>query len=594
MVLMWNPVGTVFKHSPRRSSYDVGYAFSMPFVSLLSAEAVLIEGGIPMSVSGLLSLLGGLALFLYGMQMMSSGLEAAAGSKMKLILERLTANRFLGVLVGAGITAVIQSSSATTVMVVGFVNSGMMTLNQAVWIIMGANIGTTITGQLIALDVGALAPLFAFIGVAMVVFVKMPRAHHIGQIMAGLGVLFIGMEMMSSSMMPLRDSQAFVDLMTRFSNPLLGIAVGALFTALIQSSSASVGILQALATSGAISFSSSVFILFGQNIGTCITAVLASIGTSRSAKRATIIHLMFNIIGTVLFTILCILFPLADLVASFTPDAPAAQIANMHTIFNIVTTLLLLPLGNQLASLAVRILPEQPEENRDEMHLEYLTPVQVSSKDGNLGASAIHIGQLQQELDRMLDMAQDNIETSFDAVLSRNSSLLTKAEKMESYLDFLNKENSKYISRLITYETNEQGSSIVSSYFTITGNIERIGDHAINICGYSKLLEERHIQFSAQAQEEICQMRDICLEALNALHQREAGDLLWLTDVSALEQRIDDMTDLFRKDQLERMKAGTCSDEACILYSELLTDFERIGDHVLNIAQEMSSIREHS
>ena len=566
----------------------------MPFVSLLSAEAVLIEGGIPMSVSGLLSLLGGLALFLYGMQMMSSGLEAAAGSKMKLILERLTANRFLGVLVGAGITAVIQSSSATTVMVVGFVNSGMMTLNQAVWIIMGANIGTTITGQLIALDVGALAPLFAFIGVAMVVFVKMPRAHHIGQIMAGLGVLFIGMEMMSSSMMPLRDSQAFVDLMTRFSNPLLGIAVGALFTALIQSSSASVGILQALATSGAISFSSSVFILFGQNIGTCITAVLASIGTSRSAKRATIIHLMFNIIGTVLFTILCILFPLADLVASFTPDAPAAQIANMHTIFNIVTTLLLLPLGNQLASLAVRILPEQPEENRDEMHLEYLTPVQVSSKDGNLGASAIHIGQLQQELDRMLDMAQDNIETSFDAVLSRNSSLLTKAEKMESYLDFLNKEISKYISRLITYETNEQGSSIVSSYFTITGNIERIGDHAINICGYSKLLEERHIQFSAQAQEEICQMRDICLEALNALHQREAGDLLWLTDVSALEQRIDDMTDLFRKDQLERMKAGTCSDEACILYSELLTDFERIGDHVLNIAQEMSSIREHS
>lgn len=547
-----------------------------------------------MSVSGLLSLLGGLALFLYGMQMMSSGLEAAAGSKMKLILERLTANRFLGVLVGAGITAVIQSSSATTVMVVGFVNSGMMTLNQAVWIIMGANIGTTITGQLIALDVGALAPLFAFIGVAMVVFVKMPRAHHIGQIMAGLGVLFIGMEMMSSSMMPLRDSQAFVDLMTRFSNPLLGIAVGALFTALIQSSSASVGILQALATSGAISFSSSVFILFGQNIGTCITAVLASIGTSRSAKRATIIHLMFNIIGTVLFTILCILFPLADLVASFTPDASAAQIANMHTIFNIVTTLLLLPLGNQLASLAVRILPEQPEENRDEMHLEYLTPVQVSSKDGNLGASAIHIGQLQQELDRMLDMAQDNIETSFDAVLSRNSSLLTKAEKMESYLDFLNKEISKYISRLITYETNEQGSSIVSSYFTITGNIERIGDHAINICGYSKLLEERHIQFSAQAQEEICQMRDICLEALNALHQREAGDLLWLTDVSALEQRIDDMTDLFRKDQLERMKAGTCSDEACILYSELLTDFERIGDHVLNIAQEMSSIREHS
>ena len=237
-----------------------------------------------MEITDILSLLGGLALFLYGMQMMSNGLEAAAGNKMKKILEKLTANRFLGIAVGAGITAVIQSSSATTVMVVGFVNSGMMRLEQAVWIIMGANIGTTITGQLIALDVGAIAPMFAFLGVAMVVFLKNPKLHHYGMIIAGLGILFIGMEMMSSAMMPLRDSEAFVSLMTKFSNPILGILAGAAFTALIQSSSASVGILQALAVSGAISLSSAVFVLFGQNIGTCITAVLASIGTSRNAK----------------------------------------------------------------------------------------------------------------------------------------------------------------------------------------------------------------------------------------------------------------------------------------------------------------------
>ena len=294
-----------------------------------------------MGITEILGLLGGLALFLYGMQMMSNGLEDAAGNKMKSILEKLTANRFLGVAVGAGITAVIQSSSATTVMVVGFVNSGMMTLNQAVWIIMGANIGTTITGQLIALDVGMMAPLFAFIGVAMIVFLKNPKAHHIGKILAGLGVLFIGMEMMGEAMYPLRESEAFISLMTKFSNPLLGILAGAAFTAVIQSSSASVGILQALASGGLIPFSSSVFVLFGQNIGTCITAVLASIGTSRSAKRTTIIHLMFNVIGTTVFTILCICFPLADLVASFTPNAPAAQIANMHTTFNIVTTCLI-------------------------------------------------------------------------------------------------------------------------------------------------------------------------------------------------------------------------------------------------------------
>ena len=250
-----------------------------------------------MKATDLISLLGGLSLFLYGMQMMSNGLEAAAGNKMKRILERLTANRILGVLVGAGITAVIQSSSATTVMVVGFVNSGMMTLQQAVWIIMGANIGTTITGQLIALDIGAIAPLFAFIGVAMIVFLKKEKLHHFGKIIAGLGILFIGMDMMSAAMMPLRESEAFISLMTQFSNPVLGILAGAIFTAIIQSSSASVGILQALASSGVIGLPQAVYVLFGQNIGTCITAVLAAIGTSRNAKRTTIIHLSFNIIG---------------------------------------------------------------------------------------------------------------------------------------------------------------------------------------------------------------------------------------------------------------------------------------------------------
>lgn len=273
-----------------------------------------------LDISILLGLLGGLALFLYGMQMMSAGLEAAAGNRMKGILERLTSNRFLGILVGAGITAVIQSSSATTVMVVGFVNSGMMTLKQAVWIIMGANIGTTITGQLIALDVGAVAPLFAFVGVAMVVFLKKPQIHHYGNILAGLGVLFIGMEMMGSAMEPLREWPAFVNLVSTFSNPVVGILAGAAFTALIQSSSASVGILQALALSGVIGLDSAVYVLFGQNIGTCITAVLASIGTSRNAKRTTIIHLMFNVFGTVLFTVICMATPLTGFMQSMTPD----------------------------------------------------------------------------------------------------------------------------------------------------------------------------------------------------------------------------------------------------------------------------------
>lgn len=560
-----------------------------------------------MQMSDFLGLLGGLALFLYGMQMMSSGLEAAAGSRMKMILERLTANRFLGVLVGAAITAVIQSSSATTVMVVGFVNAGMMTLNQAVWIIMGANIGTTVTGLLIALDVGELAPLFAFVGVALVVFVKKLQLQHIGQILAGLGVLFIGMDMMSSAMSPLRESEAFINLMSTFSNPLLGILAGAGFTAVIQSSSASVGILQALANSGVIGLPSAVFVLFGQNIGTCITAVLASIGTNRNAKRATIIHLMFNVIGTVIFTILFLVVPIAyvidgsltlpgslgQTIAGLMPASHAGQIALVHTSFNIITTIILLPLGNYLAKAAVKILPERPEDKADQLHLEYLTPIQISSKDGGLGVSAIYVDQMQHELRRMMEMAKDNVEASFRSVLNRDEEELEQVEKTEEYLDFLNKEISLHVSRLITYETNEKASAVVSSFFTISGNIERIGDHADNLAGYTRMLNKRNISFTGVAHDEISAMRDICLEGINDLLSLNAGNVEWLADVSALEQRIDDMTSDYRRNHLERMRDGECSDEACILYSELLTDFERIGDHILNIAQEMAKVQEH-
>ena len=560
-----------------------------------------------MQMADFLSLLGGLALFLYGMQMMSSGLEAAAGSRMKQILERLTANRFLGVLVGAAITAVIQSSSATTVMVVGFVNAGMMTLNQAVWIIMGANIGTTVTGLLIALDVGELAPLIAFAGVVLVVFVKKPQLQHIGQIFAGLGVLFIGMDMMSAAMAPLRESEAFVSIMSNFSNPLLGILAGMIFTAIIQSSSASVGILQALANSGVIAYANSVFVLFGQNIGTCITAVLAAIGTTRNAKRATIIHLMFNIIGTIIFTALFLIFPIASIIdgslvppgafgsflSSVLPTTPAGQIAITHTTFNITTTLLLLPLGNYLAKLAVKILPDRPEDKDEQMHLEYLTPIQTGSKESGLGISAIQADQLQHELHRMLLMAQQNVDASFRSVLDRDEEELAEVEKTEEYIDFLNKEISLHVSHLIAYETNQQASAEISGFFVISGNIERIGDHADNLAGYTRLLNQRNISFSPEAQQEITAMRDICMAGITQLLSPAAGSVEWLTQVSALEQRIDDMTREYRASHLQRVQSGLCSAEAGILYSELLNDFERIGDHVLNIAQELSKVHQH-
>ena len=542
-----------------------------------------------MKLTDLIGLLGGLGLFLYGMQMMSNGLEAAAGNRMKKILEKLTANRFLGVVVGDVITAFIQYSSANTVMVFGFVNSGMMTLQQAVWIIMGANVGTTITGQLIALDVGAIAPLFAFIGVAFIVFLKNEKLHHYGKIIAGLGILFIGMDMMSAAMVPLRESETFVNIITRFSNPVLGILAGAIFTAIIQSSSASVGILQALASSGVIGLPQAVYVLFGQNIGTCITAVLASIGTSRVAKRTTIIHLLFNIIGTTLFTIICILTPFTTLVEGFTPNNVSAQIANMHTIFNITTTILLIPFGTYLAKLATRILPDLPEERDDVMHLEYIQPfIPIENRgETKIGISAIAITAIRNELIRMTQMTRENVGLSFDAVHDNNLALVEDVRNREEYIDYLNKEISKYISRMLVKERNPKDSQYMSALFKVCGNLERIGDHAMNICEYTNMIKEKQITFSKEVMVQIEQMKEVCCDALDLLLDNQANSEN-LHSIESIEQKIDDMTESFRQGQIDRMQTGKCSDEGCVLYSEMLTDFERIGDHILNIGQEVT------
>ncbi len=546
-----------------------------------------------MSITSVLALLGGLALFLYGMQMMSGGLESIAGNRMKSILEKLTSNRFLGVAVGAGITAVIQSSSATTVMVVGFVNTGMMTLRQAVWIIMGANIGTTITGQLISLDVGAIAPLVAFLGVALIVFLKAPKTRNTGEILGGFGMLFIGMDMMGAAMEPLRHSEAFVSLMTQFSsNPLLGILAGAVFTAVIQSSSASIGILQTLALNGLISFPSAVFVLFGQNIGTCITAVLASIGTNRNARRTTIIHLLFNLTGTTIFTLACLVLPITNWVGGITPDNPVAQIANMHTVFNIATTLLLLPFGTFLAKIAQRILPNAKEEVAQKDRLAVLMD---ASKRGNslLGYSAVHMDILRQEIIHMLQLARNNVERGFNAVIFSDAEANRQVEETEEELDFLNKEISKFISNTLIY--NQSGADVADTeeYFVITGNTERIGDHAANIGGYVKVMAKDSIQFSEGAVAELKNMQALTVGALDKILSLtpDTDKTEWLSEIAAVEQQIDDLTVEYRENHIGRMKRGECSAEGCILFSELLTDFERIGDHFLNIAQAYTKMR---
>ena len=537
-----------------------------------------------MGITDVLALLGGLALFLYGMQMMSTGLEAAAGNRMKSILEKLTSNRVKGVLVGAAITAVIQSSSATTVMVVGFVNSGLMTLKQAVWVIMGANIGTTITGQLIALDIGAIAPLFAIAGVGAIMFIKSEKVHHISSIFAGLGILFMGMDMMGAAMSPLKESEAFISLMTKFDNPLFGILVGALFTAVIQSSSASVGILQALASTGMIPLSSAVFVLFGQNIGTCITAVLASIGMKVNAKRTTVIHLLFNIIGTVLFTVICLVTPYVTWIEAMTPGDPVAQIANAHTVFNIVTTLLLLPFGTHMANIAVRILPDSKKADDEDLRLKYIRPFESSYA---IGHSAVAVSQVRDEVNRMRDMVAKNISDSFDSLVQYDEKLRKKVSEREEYIDFLNKGISEYIVSLMASEMNMSDSRKINGYYAIISNLERIGDHAVNLAEYGDDMRKWEIDFSDTVKEELNEMKAQCIAALDNLKEVTSENVeRILSQAVIIEQKTDDMRDKYFKKQMQRLKKGKCKPQSGIVFSEILTDFERMGDHALNIAQQ--------
>ncbi|MBE6888155.1 MAG: Na/Pi cotransporter family protein [Ruminococcaceae bacterium] len=540
-----------------------------------------------MGLSQALTLFGGLALFLYSMNMMSAGLEAAAGNKMKSILEKLTSSTFMGVIVGTVITAIIQSSSATTVMLVGFVNSGLMQLGQAVGVIMGANIGTTVTGLLITLDIKEIAPAFAFIGVCMIVFSKKENINHWGKIIAGFGILFIGMDMMSGSMSGLRDSELFVKIITEFSNPIIGILAGTIFTAIIQSSSASVGILQALAMSGVVTLDNGIYVLFGFTIGTCVTAVLASLGTSVNAKRTTLIHLMFNIFGTLFFLVVCELVPFTTWFMNLFPNNPSAQIANAHLVYKVVTTIVLFPFAKQMVKLACIILPDKESEKARPSLAERCSHLSTY----NIGNMAIIIANIREELEYMYSITKENIVMSFDAVLNNTMEYEAKLKENEDKIDTLNAQICQYISSIISKPMPDADSELISGYFRIVGNIERIGDHAMNFSGYVKYLTGHGMSFSERALSEIQKMKDVCMDSISAFDgDMRLYNIETLTEIAQVEQKLDDMTDKYRKAQIERMKTTSCAPEASVIYSEMLTDIERIGDHMLNIAEQFAQM----
>lgn len=533
----------------------------------------------------LLGLCSGMALFLYSVKITSGSLQAIAGDKLKNVLAKLTGNRIMGVAVGAGITALIQSSTATSVMAVGFVNAGLMNLYQALWVIMGANIGTNITAQLIAFDVGAVAPIVALLGTFFCLLTKDKKLRSIGEAVAGLGFIFVAMSLMKESMAPLSEMDIVKEIFSSINNPFVGIIVGIIFVVIIQSSAAGVGVLQAMAMSASgaqlMSLDQAMFIIFGLNIGTCVTAVFASIGGSRNATRAGMLHMMFNVIGTAIFTAAYYVLPIADWVRALSPNDVARQFANMHLVFNLASTVILLPFGKLIVKLVKLMVPDKKGGDDSVQYLKYLNPSMLSNNE-QVGTEVL-IRALCNEISRMLEMAGSNVQRSIEAVLDNSEKTQTVINDTEEYVDYLNKEISYYISHAMVFDMSEKHAVAMSALFKITGNIERMGDHATNISGYADLLESKGLKLSEKARAEVSQMVATTKDAYNILLGSKPGSVH--IKMAQMEQKIDDMTEDYREHQLERLKSGVCSGDACVIYSEMLTDFERLGDHMLNIAE---------
>lgn len=533
----------------------------------------------------LLGLCSGMALFLYSVKITSGSLQAIAGDKLKNVLAKLTGNRIMGVAVGAGITALIQSSTATSVMAVGFVNAGLMNLYQALWVIMGANIGTNITAQLIAFDVGAVAPIVALLGTFFCLLTKDKKLRSIGEAVAGLGFIFVAMSLMKESMAPLSEMDIVKEIFSSINNPFVGIIVGIIFVVIIQSSAAGVGVLQAMAMSASgaqlMSLDQAMFIIFGLNIGTCVTAVFASIGGSRNATRAGMLHMMFNVIGTAIFTAAYYALPIADWVRALSPNDVARQFANMHLVFNLASTVILLPFGKLIVKLVKLMVPDKKGGDDSVQYLKYLNPSMLSNNE-QVGTEVL-IRALCNEISRMLEMAGSNVQRSIEAVLDNSEKTQTVINDTEEYVDYLNKEISYYISHAMVFDMSEKHAVAMSALFKITGNIERMGDHATNISGYADLLESKGLKLSEKARAEVSQMVATTKDAYNILLGSKPGSVH--IKMAQMEQKIDDMTEDYREHQLERLKSGVCSGDACVIYSEMLTDFERLGDHMLNIAE---------
>lgn len=535
-----------------------------------------------MSITNILSMAGGLGLFLFGIRTMGDGLENAAGTKLKRLLEVLTGNRFLAVLVGFVVTAIIQSSTATTVMVVGFVNAGMMSLAQAVGVIMGANIGTTVTSLLIALNFSDVAAVAVLVGIVLMMASKKTVVKNLGAIFTGFGLLFLGINMMSTAMAPLRDSEGFMNFIVAVSEsplrPLFGILLGIIMTAILQSSSASVGVLQTLAMQGLVPLKFSVFVLYGQNIGTCLTTLITTVGAKKNSKRAAVIHLLFNVIGTVIFIFLSIFTPYVSWIEAITDD-PMAQIALSHIVFNIVSTVVMFPLAKLLVKLSCLIVPGS-DDSESELHCKFID-------DRLLNTPPFAVMQVSKEVARMAKLARDNFEAGAYALINRSEKDIDKVVQREDVINYLNHSITAYLVKLNALDISDSDADYIARVFHVINDIERIGDHALNLAEAAQHNVGDGLKFSSPAEDEL---NELCRTVVDLLDGAIAAfDTQKLDDgeakrLSNLEDRIDDLTLECQDAHIFRLNRKECNTEAGMLYLNTVTDFERVGDHAINIA----------
>lgn len=539
-----------------------------------------------------IQLLGGLGLFVFGMNLMSHGIEKVAGNKLRGILEAFTRNKFLGLLVGLFFTAVIQSSSAATVMVVGFVNSGLMTLGEACGVILGANIGTTVTAMLVAFRLSMVAPLFVFAGMIMINFIKKPMVKKSGEVVLGFGILFVGISTMSSAMGELKEIPEVIEALSNFTNPLLGVLLGLVITSIVQSSSVTVSILVVMASQGLVDLHICMFVILGCNIGACTSAVLASIGGTKNAKRAALIHLLFNIYGTILMFILLVLFgqqieQIIYFVSGHGTDAGnlGRNIAMAHFLFKVFQVIVFYPFMDLIVKCTYKLVPGEDEtESGDNFKVQY-----ISDKLPN---PAVAILMAVQEMERMANMAIDNLNLAVECLVNHDVEKSKQVLETERYLDYLDEQISNYLVKINQNTLPIADANMIAAYFHVVSDIERIGDHAESIVEIIPQLYENGITISEDSARELDDMMKLINQILQeSVEMFVTGDTMHMQEISDLENTIDRMERSLQRNHILRLNEGKCSAQAGIYFSDVVSGLERVADHAINIAFSLIEAR---